>query len=182
MTRRQQRVVDDETFQALVARELPGLLGLARSLTGSAPDADDLVQETLAQAIRQWDRVSASQHHGAYLRRMMTNAFISAGRRAWRREVVSHDLATDQRTASRSYDATPDGQRDEMLSMLRLLPRRQRAVLALRYYEDMTFADVARTLGCSENAARTAASRGLSALRDHLNAADTGSPARSCSP
>ncbi|MDQ3384011.1 MAG: SigE family RNA polymerase sigma factor [Actinomycetota bacterium] len=154
---------------AYVTAAMPRLVGLAHAMTGNRADAEDLVQDTLATVVVKWSRVSHATNIDAYVRRTMVNTLISKKRRRWTTEVVSHDAVTADRVrpgAGPGADvSTRVSDRDAVLGLLRQLPERQRAVIALRYYEDLPDAEIARALDCSEQAVRSAAHNAMKSLR-----------------
>ncbi|MDF8264468.1 SigE family RNA polymerase sigma factor [Luteipulveratus flavus] len=155
----------DADLQALLDRDLHRLLGLAMSMTGNRHDAEDLVQETLAKVIDKWGHVESSASPAAYVRRMLTNTYISQRRRFSSREVVSDEVV------SGGLDSAPDRQnahadRDLLRRLVTTLPRQQRAIVALRYYEDRSVREVAQIMGISEVAVRSACHKALSSLRE----------------
>ena len=147
---------DLAAFDAFVRARLPDLLRFGRVLTGSGDAAADLVQDALERTLLAWPRLNERDDPVAYVRRVMVNRNISVWRRL-RRETVT--------------DAVPDGgytdsHRDhEVWRALQSLPTRQRAVLALRYYEDLSEAEIARVLGCSTGTVKSQASKGMAKLR-----------------
>lgn len=152
--------------EAYVEAAMPRLVGLAHAMTGSRADAEDLVQDTLATVLTKWARVREADNIDAYVRRTMVNTLISRKRRRSSTEVVSHETVT----ADWSAPAAPaaDGavvDREQVLAMVRRLPDRQRAVVALRYYEDLADREIAAALGCTEQAVRSAAHAALRSLR-----------------
>lgn len=160
------RSAQREEAEAYVTAAMPRLVGLAYAMTGNRFDAEDLVQDTLAQVITKWSRVAEAQNIDAYVRRTMVNTLISRKRRKASTEVVSHETVT----ADWSAPATPSSEgevpdRALVLDMVRALPDRQRAVVALRYYEDLPDREIADALGCSEQAVRSAAHNALKSLR-----------------
>ncbi|AKU19175.1 hypothetical protein VV02_21470 [Luteipulveratus mongoliensis] len=135
------------------------------SMTGNRYDAEDLVQETLAKVIDKWDQVDASTNPGAYVRRMLANTYISQRRRFASHEVVSDDAV------SGGLRAVPDPQerlvdRDLLRSMVTTLPRQQRVIVALRYYEDQSVKEVAQIMEISEAAVRSSCHKALTSLRE----------------
>ncbi|KNX39157.1 hypothetical protein VV01_03100 [Luteipulveratus halotolerans] len=138
--------------------------GRALSLTGNRHDAEDLLQDTLAKIIDKWSKVSASRSPGAYARSMMVNTFLSAKRRSASGEVVSDAVVRSHaRVTGGAADQVAD--RDALLRLAGGLPRQQRAVLALRFYEDMPVAEVARVLDISKVAVRSSCHKALTTLR-----------------
>ncbi|WP_151525494.1 SigE family RNA polymerase sigma factor [Serinicoccus kebangsaanensis] len=153
--------------EAYVEQAMPRLVGLAFAMTGNKADAEDLVQDTLALVITKWSRVREAEHLDAYVRRTMVNRLSSVRRRRAASEVVSHDAVT----AEWSVPSVPSPERgvterEAVLALIRGLPDRQRAVVALRYYEDLPDREIARTLGCTEQAVRSAAHAALTRLRE----------------
>lgn len=152
--------VTEGTFEALVAARGRALLRLAVMLTGSAHDAEDLLQATLAKAWPSAERIAGMAAPAAYLRRIMVNEHIGGHRRR-RLSVVplgDHDAPAEQPGATRGAD-------DLAWRVLATLPPKQRATLVLRIYEDLGDAEIAEILDTSESAVRSNASRGLAALR-----------------
>ena len=148
-------------FEAFVAERAGPMLGLARVLVRHQQQAEDLVQDVLATVLVKWGRVSAADDPAAYANRMLVNAAASWRRRPSRRESVA--VLDDDRPstdASASVDA-----RLALLSALRTLSARQRAVLALRYLEDWPDDDIADAVGLSTSGVRSCAQRALAALR-----------------
>jgi RNA polymerase sigma-70 factor (sigma-E family) len=162
-------------FEGYVATRLPALLRYATLLCGNPDDARDLVQEVLTKALGRWSRISATDRVDAYVRAMVTNEFISDRRRRRRRpQVPLPDHHQDGPGTPAVQPPDPDtGTRTELWARLLQLPPRQRAVIVLRYYEDLSDAQIAAVLGCREGTVRTYASRALSALRVDLVPAGT---------
>ena len=154
-----------ENFAAFVAASRPALLRFGHVLTGSAQEAEDLVQEALAKSLRRWRRVRAD-NPVAYTRRVMINTHLTRWRR-WGARVRLGDVpetAADDAGLRRGEDW------DTLRRALTLLPPRQRAVLVLRYLEDLPDTTIAELLGCSPGTVRSYAARGLAALRPVLTA------------
>ncbi|WP_022925947.1 SigE family RNA polymerase sigma factor [Serinicoccus marinus] len=152
--------------EAYVEQAMPRLVGLAYAMTGHKADAEDLVQDTLALVVTTWSRVREAQNVDAYVRRTMVNRLSSVKRRKAATEVVSHEAVTaDWSVAAAPSPAGGIAEREAVLGLIRRLPDRQRAVIALRYYEDLPDREVAAALGCSEQAVRSAAHAALNNLR-----------------
>ena len=151
----------DEAFGVFVAARSRHLLQTAYLLTGDRHRAEDLLQTALTRAYLRWDRISSDDPEG-YVRRILANAHIDWWRRKpWREqptEVLPEVVSPD---ASDALEV-----RDAVMTALAGLPRRQRAVVVLRYYEDLSEAEIAETLGCSTGTVKSAASRALARLRD----------------
>jgi RNA polymerase sigma-70 factor (sigma-E family) len=156
------------TFAEFAATRMPGLLRYAMALTGDRDLAQDVVQDVLARAQVKWDRIVRADSPDAYLRQMLLNEYLS-----WRRRWAVRNIQAageqvvrlvDSRTATRDHaDAVVDT--DEIWSRLAMLPRKQRAVLVLRYYEQLDDAEIAALLGCAEVTVRSNASKALKSLR-----------------
>jgi RNA polymerase sigma-70 factor (sigma-E family) len=148
-------------FLGWVSASRDGLRKTAFLLCGDWFLADDLVQDTLTRLYGVWGRVAGSGDPGPYTRRIMMNLYADHRRRAERREVPSSevpDRAVDQPNSV-------DGDRDRLMAALARVPRGQRAVLVLRYWEDLSIEQTAQALGTSPSNVRSQSSRGLEALR-----------------
>jgi RNA polymerase sigma-70 factor (sigma-E family) len=152
-------------FREYVVARSPALLRTAYLLTGDATEAEDLLQEALLRLARHWTRVEHSSSLDAYARRTMINLRTSR----WRRRRVVTVSSGDRPEISGAGDpATGIVERDEMWTSLATLPPRMRAVLVLRFYEDLSEADTAAELGCSVGTVKSQTSRGLAKLREAL--------------
>ncbi len=160
------------TFEEYVGSRGPALVRLARLLTGDRHRADDLVQEVLGQAFVRWRSISRMERPEVYLRRMLVNANASWWRRSANHErPAPHETiadAVDQRGAPAQDVGTAVAEWDALWRLLLELPRQQRAVLALRYYEDLDDTTIASILGCSPSTVRTHALRATQTLRHAL--------------
>jgi len=151
------------TFEEYVHARGPALVRLASLLTGDDHRADDLVQEVLAKVYVRWRRICETDRPDLYVRRMLVNAHTSWWRRLSNREIA---VAEVRERPSRDDHAQNSVERDEMWRLVQTLPPRQRAVLVLRYYEDLDDASIADVLDCSPVTVRTTAMRALSTLRE----------------
>jgi RNA polymerase sigma-70 factor (sigma-E family) len=128
-------------------------------------EAEDLLQEAFLRLSRVWQRVSGSGSLDAYVRRTMVNLRTSR----WRRRRVHAVTMTEVPELARpADDATRITDRDEMWLALSALPPRMRAVLVLRFYEDLTEAETAAVLECSIGTVKSQSSRALDKLRESL--------------
>ncbi|MFI7438679.1 SigE family RNA polymerase sigma factor [Nonomuraea indica] len=143
-------------FEDFVRTRGPALLRYGYVLTGSGHDAADLVQEALLKLGDNWARVRDKDNPEAYVRTVMARQHISW----WRRRRREH--LTDEPPEGSYLDAHPSG---ELWKTLAALPRRQRAVLVLRYYEDLSDGEIAEVLGISRGTVRSQAFRALATLR-----------------
>jgi RNA polymerase sigma-70 factor (sigma-E family) len=160
-------VGDDESFRVFVRAHWEPLVRTAFLLTGDRGYAEDLVQAALEKTHRKWERVSVMESPVAYVRRAMVNTAIS-----WRRRRRFSEVPLLGVDGAGSDPYGPVDQRQQILAALRRLPPRMRAVLVLRYFEDLAEADIAHALGCSTGSVKSQASRGLDRLRAHLQSAD----------
>lgn len=155
-----------DSFADFAAGSLPALLRFGHVLTGSPQEAEDLVQEALARCLRRWQRASADDPV-AYVRQVMVNAHLTR----WRRWGSRVRLGEVPETAAGDAGLQRSDDWDALRRALAGLPARQRAVLVLRYLEDLPDTSIAAQLGCSPGTVRSLASRGLAALRPLLGAA-----------
>lgn len=155
-------MADRAGFEGFVAARSPRLLRVCYLLTRDWAAAEDLLQTSLAKAWFAWDRVADEPE--AYVRAVIANTYASWWRRRWRGEVPTGELPDlalpDRRDAVREVD-----ERDEVWAALGRLPRRQRAVVVLRFFEDLTERQTAEALGISVGTVKSQTSRALATLR-----------------
>ncbi len=154
-------------FEEFAASRLPAVLRFAGVLTGDRALAEDVVQEVLIRASRRWDQIACLDRPELYVRKMVVNEYLSWRRRSWRLLPKGTAADVDDRLAPDHADRHAD--RDALLAELGKLPRRQRAVLILRYYEGFSDSEIAELLGCTPGTVRGYASRALAALRVELS-------------
>ena len=147
-------MADRGIFQDFVVTRSDRLLRTAYLLTRDWATAEDLLQESLAKAWFAWPRVDEPE---SYVRRVMVTTYTSWWRRKWRRELPSGNLPDTPCT-----DALPD---DELWHAVGRLPARQRAVIVLRFYEDLPVTEVARLLGCGTGTVKSQTAKALAKLR-----------------
>jgi RNA polymerase sigma-70 factor (sigma-E family) len=175
---------DRVSFEQFVEGSSARLLTLAMLLTGhNRADAEDLVQTVLERAYRRWRRICRAGDPARYVRQMLVNAAVDRWRLLRRRPeqpLDPDDSGPWTRLAWRDQSAAVADQ-DLLWRALARLPPGQRAVLVLRYYEDLTEAQTAAVLGCSVGSVKTQASRALAKLRGFVGTAggDDGPPALS---
>jgi RNA polymerase sigma-70 factor (sigma-E family) len=165
-TLRRDRASVDAEFADWMAARQGALARTAYLLTGSQHAADDLVQATLTKLYLAWDRISDRQHIDAYARRALVNEHRSTWRRASRHLEVLAGTPPDRGHLPTAYD----GEREAVWTFVQGLPPRQRAVIVLRYYEDLSEAEIADLLGISTGTVKSQASRALASLRDRVPA------------
>ncbi|KRC53266.1 MULTISPECIES: SigE family RNA polymerase sigma factor [unclassified Nocardioides] len=147
-------------FDAFVGARSSALLRTAYLLTRDHPLAEDLLQTALAKAWFAWRRIDGEPE--AYVRRILVNTYATWWRRRWNGEHATDELPEPAPTGD--VHAHSDASHD-LWSALGRLPRKQRAVVVLRYFEDLTEAETARVLGCSVGNVKSQASRALAKLR-----------------
>ncbi|MBE1580984.1 RNA polymerase sigma-70 factor (sigma-E family) [Amycolatopsis roodepoortensis] len=150
-------------FGDFVKAGLPGLLRYGHALTGNPHDAADLVQTVLEKIGSRWSYV---QHKTgdpmAYIRRSISNAHISRWRRTKRESLVPDPPDTQPYSPADPFEHEP------LWQALRALPPRQRAVMVLRYYEGLSEAEIADSLGVSQGTVKSQASKAIASLRTKL--------------
>ena len=155
------------TFDKFATDRLPALLRFAVVLTGDRGLAEDVVQDVLLRTHQKWRKIGALDSPEHYVRRMIVNEYLS-WRRRWAR-VVPQANPPELHVVRDHADAHSD--REALRTELDKLPRRQRAVLVLRYYAGLSDPEIAEVLGCSAGTVRGYASRALAALRIELRPA-----------
>jgi RNA polymerase sigma-70 factor (sigma-E family) len=156
----------EESFTAFVRASGERHLRIAVLLTGDWHAAEDLVQTSLVKLYRAWPGVDqVGGDPDAYLRRIIVNTHRSWWRARWRREAPTAQLPD---TPGRGEDADQRALAVSIRQALGRLSPKQRAVLVLRYYEDLPEAEIAALLRCSPGTVKTHAHRGLRALRAEL--------------
>jgi RNA polymerase sigma-70 factor (sigma-E family) len=152
-----------DSFTDFVTEQGRALLRTAWLLTGDWAAAEDLVQTTFTKVWRHWDRVQDTNDAVSYVRRMMLNCHLKTLRRRWNGErptaVLPEIVCADEHAASEI--------RASLRAALATLPPRQRAVVVLRYFNDLSEAQTAAELGCSVGTVKSQASRAMATLRSH---------------
>ncbi len=160
----------DEEFAAYMQARQPRLLRTAYLLTGDRHTAEDLVQTALAKLYLSWDKVQSRESIDGYVRRILVNEHNSLWRRGWKKREYATEEVPEPGHVTDAYD---DGQRAAVWAVVQTLPKKARAVVVLRYYEQLTEAETAEALGISVGTVKSQASRALAALREraphHLN-------------
>lgn len=159
------RALRDAEFEEYMAARQPSLLRTAYLLTGDRHGAEDLVQTSLAKLYLAWDKVQRREMVDGYVRRIMVNEHNSLWRRAWKRKEVPTDAVPDRAGV---VDTPDDGTSAALWEFVQTLPRKQRAVVVLRFYEDLSEAEVAELMGISVGTVKSQSSRALAALRQRV--------------
>ena len=164
----------EASFEGFVRTRGPALLRYAHLVCGDGHRAHDLVQDALVKVHRRWAVVEVEAPF-AYTRRAITNEYLS-----WRRRLHSSEVPTS--SPAQGLVAAPDrgadpadlADRELVWGVVKDLPRRQRVVVVLRYYEDLSDREIAEVLGVAESTVRSQASRALATLRQHPELRDDG--------
>ena len=157
------RAEEEAEFREFVAGRWKWLVQAAVLLTGDAGHAEDLAQTALVRVFMSWSRVRAADDVNAYTMRIPINQNKNRFRR---RRVVEQLTAAPPERAGGDPTSRVD-QRAVLLAALASLPKRQREVVVLRYWEDYSEAQTASILGCSVGTVKSQAAKALAKLRDH---------------
>lgn len=171
-----------DSFEDFVAARSTALWRSAFLLTGDAQKAEDLLQTALVKTWRKWDTITRHQGAEAYVRRALVSTYTDWWRRRWNGERPTGQLPDRPDRPDQPDVAARAATRHDVLTALADLPRGQRAVLVLRYFDDLTEQQTADALGVSVGTVKSQASRATSglrsspALRGHLPAPLEGDP------
>ena len=155
-------MADRSGFDEFVATRSPALLRTAYLLTGDHGLAEDLLQTALAKCWFAWGRIDGPPE--PYVRRALATTYATWWRRRWRGERPTGQLPDRGDPAATSHV----DDRDALWRALGALPRRQRAVVVLRYYEDLSEAETAELMGCSTGTVKSQLSAALGKLRERV--------------
>jgi RNA polymerase sigma-70 factor (sigma-E family) len=153
----------DADFSEYMAVRQPSLLRTAYLLTGDRHTAEDLVQTALAKLYLSWDKVQRQDSLDGYVRRILVNENSSLWRRAWKKRETTTSELPDQ-----PAEPQPAGHDSGLWELVQTLPRKQRAAVVLRYYEQLSEAETAAVLGVSVGTVKSQTSRALAALRTRV--------------
>jgi RNA polymerase sigma-70 factor (sigma-E family) len=173
---------DGQDFESWLAARAGSLQRTAHLLTGDVHSGQDLLQTTLAKLFRGWDRIRRVDNVDAYARKALVNEYRSSWRRPVRRlEQVVETVPDRPAPESPAYDDT----REAVWRFVCSLPPRQRTVVVLRFYEQLTEAEIADVMGISVGTVKSQSSRAIASLRallpDHPEitaAREAGAPTR----
>ncbi|MCP2166170.1 SigE family RNA polymerase sigma factor [Goodfellowiella coeruleoviolacea] len=157
---------DEQEFAEYFVARRDAVRRTAFLLCGDWHRADDLAQTAFVALHRRWRKIRDKGALDAYVRRTLVRAVIDESRRPWRRERFVEELPEAPAGDGEIGDAVAT--RDALLQGLRRVPKRQRAVLVLRFLEGLDVAGTAEALRCSEGTVKSQTARGLAALRDAL--------------
>ena len=164
----------DHEFAEFVDGRFTALQRFGYLLTGEWHLAEDLVQTALTKVWFHRNSLRSSSALESYTRTVMVNTSTQWWRRKWRGETPTEQLP--EPPAREQYGSVDD--RDLLLRALAGLPRRTRATLVLRYFEDLPEAEIAQIMGCSVGTVKSNVSRGLAKLREHHLVAAVSAPAQ----
>lgn len=150
-------------FAELVAAKGGALRRTAYLMCADWHLAEDLVQTVFVKVHLHWRRIRRQESFDAYLRTTLFHAFLDTRRAKWRRETPAEYLPDLEAPGTE-----PSDDREVLVAALRRIPPRQRAVLVLRYWEDLSVEETAGLLGCAAGTVKSQAAKGLAALRPLL--------------
>jgi RNA polymerase sigma-70 factor (sigma-E family) len=159
------RASDEQSYTEYVTVRLPALRRIAFLLCGDSHRADDIVQNAITRLYVHWRKARVAENLDAYVRTIVVRTFLNEQRAGW----FTRNRLMDE-PPERPAPPGPDVETSQVLhAALRRVPPRQRAVLVLRFLEDLPVTEVAGILGCSTGNVKSQTSRGLAALRKHLD-------------
>jgi RNA polymerase sigma-70 factor (sigma-E family) len=150
----------EQEYVDYVTARIPALRRLAYLLAGDEHRADDLVQQTITTLYVKWQRASAVSHLDGYVRTMLVRTFLDERRLAWARVRLLRETPEPPPVGDGGIE-----DRQVVRAALAQVPRRQQAVLVLRFFDDLSVEEVAGILGCSTGTVKSQTSRGLATLR-----------------
>lgn len=157
----------DTGFEAFVTARGPMLLRIAWLLTGDSHLAEDLLQTVLAKVWSKWRRIG-TENPEAYVRKALVNTYASWWQRRWRGEIPHEHESIPEGAGTDDPFAAVDLERSLAL-LLQRLPARQRAVVVLRYFEELSVEETARELSCHPGTVKSQTARALKTLRTQLS-------------
>ena len=163
------------TFEEWFGAQLPQLVRFTTVLCGGPDPAEEVLQDVAIKAMRRWDTLRDLDHPEAYLRRMIVNEHLS-WRRKWSRLVPQAELFEPATTTGPPDFTDQHAERAALAAELDKLPRRQKAVLVLRYFEGLPDSEIADLLGCRASTVRSHVARALATLRIELGPAPADRP------
>ena len=164
-----------EDYTAYVEGAWQRLFRTAYALTGDVPAAEELLQSTLVKVYVSWRRVARADSRDAYVRRVMVNQAASGWRSRRRRDEVLTAEPRPVDGVGPSFDANL-ATSDELWGLVQGLPPRQRAVVVLRYYEDLSEREIGSVLGIAPGTVKSLASAAMTKLRAEMQRTSTTTP------
>lgn len=165
----------EQDFRQFVAGRQRALLRSAWLLTGDWSAAEDLVQTALMRSWPKWRRLTADDAAEAYVRRVMFNAFATARRRRWHQEIPTGVLPERPASGPDSDPSEAADLRRMLVAAVQALPPRQRAVVVLRFFDDLTETQTAAVLGVAVGTVKSQTAKALTSLRRQPQLAGIGS-------
>lgn len=162
---RSRTAVKDAEFTAYLHARQPSLLRTAYLLTGDRHQAEDVLQTALAKLYLAWDKVNDRASVDAYVRRIMVNENSSLWRRGWKKREHATAVLPEATPHLDEYD---EGSSAALWHVVRTLAPKARAVVVLRYYEQLSEAETADALGISVGTVKSQCSRAIAALRERV--------------
>jgi RNA polymerase sigma-70 factor (sigma-E family) len=157
----------DAEFTAYLEARQPSLLRTAYLLTGDRHQAEDVLQTSLAKLYLAWNKVNDRSSVDAYVRRIMVNENNSLWRRGWKKREYAAEVLPE---GDPHHDAYDEGLGSALWEVVQSLPPKARAVVVLRYYEQLSEAETADVLGISVGTVKSQCSRALASLRERVPA------------
>jgi len=158
----------DSDFVDYVSARMARLHRVAYFMCGDAHRAEDLVQATLVSLYAGWKSAKSADNLDAYVHRILARRFIDEKRSAWSRVLLRDRLPDTVKDPDNTFT-----ERDAIVAALRTVPVGQRAVIALRYYSDLSVEQTAAALGCSTGTVKSQCARGLATFRAALGLAES---------
>lgn len=159
---------DEDGFRDWMAARVTGLRRKAFLMSGDWHTADDLVQDTLIAVYARWPRVVRGGNVDAYANRVLVHKYVDARRRPWRREHAVDTVPDSADESARSAFGAIDSGDDVLNAALAALPAGQRAVVVLRFTDDLAVDEIARLMDLPSGTVKSRLSRGSDAIRHHL--------------
>jgi RNA polymerase sigma-70 factor (sigma-E family) len=174
------RKSEEDRFRAFAACQAGALRRCAYLFCGDWHLAEDLMQTTLIKVYRAWPKVQKQDSVQNYARKVLLNTWLDEKRRPWRRSELRVETLPDRADVAADPTAAEarSWAKDLAHRALLELPPRQRAALVLRYFDDLSVAETAAVLGCSEGTVKSQTARGLDTLRVVVQNLEAGGPAR----
>ncbi|MFD9738485.1 RNA polymerase sigma factor [Umezawaea sp. NPDC059074] len=166
------RKAEEQGFREFAVTHAASLRRTAYLFCGDWHTAEDLMQQSLMKLYQAWHRVQQQDHAGAYARKILLRTWLDEKRRPWRR-AEQRDGELPETADSGADPDLVSGRlwaKELIQKALIKVPPRQRAVLVLRYFEDLSVTDVAAVMGCTEGTVKSQTARGLVALRAAVDA------------
>ncbi|MEU7526218.1 SigE family RNA polymerase sigma factor [Saccharothrix sp. NPDC042600] len=167
---------DEQGFREFAVGHAAALRRTAYLFCGDWHTAEDLMQASLLKLYQAWHRVEWRDNPSAYARKVLLRTWLDEKRRPWRRAEQRDGEVPDRADASADPDLAEEKlwARDLVHAALLRVPPRQRAVLVLRYFEDLPVSEVAVAMGCTEGTVKSQTARGLVALRAAVEQLEAG--------